>query len=478
MDIKLLQSVVAELAEKIIGARIAKIHQPTEHLFVFRLWTGQQNLKLLISVSPRESRIHLTEKSFPNPFTPPRFCQLLRSRLSRITGVELVNEDRIVRLNCLGPKGESDLLIELTGKSSNLILVAADGKIIDSLNRKAGGSSRSLLAGEIYSYPEKVVSNSKVKTTDELEILAEKGGSAAVEKFYSVIQPTVNTTDLKRRLLKLLAKERKKLERRLKKIEQEQNCQQNFEHYRQLGDLLLANMHLLKKGLHEIVVDNYYRQPLVKEVIVLNPRLSPQQNVDKYFQKFKKAKRGVEHSARRVAETTAELDWLAEIDYQLATAIEPADISLVADELKRAGLLKEVSSRLPRVNAVKRMLFKEALSPNGFKVLWGANCRQNDALSTRILKKGDLWLHAHRCPGSHVILKADSSLGQFDAADIIFAASVAAAHSRAKEELKVEVMVVTAKDVKKIPGSKPGMVTVQKYKTLMVEPFADNQGVF
>jgi predicted ribosome quality control (RQC) complex YloA/Tae2 family protein len=99
-------------------------------------------------------------------------------------------------------------------------------------------------------------------------------------------------------------------------------------------------------------------------------------------------------------------------------------------------------------------------------------------LSTKELVSGDLWFHAQRCPGSHVLLKATSGTAQFEQSDILYAASLAAAHSRAKADLKVEVMVAEAKDVKKPAGAKPGMVTVRHYKTLMVKPLSENTQVF
>lgn len=478
MHIGLLRSVVTELAERIAGARVAKIHQPAADLFILRLWTGRQNLSLLISAAPRESRIHLTEKSFPNPFTPPRFCQLLRSRVSRIAKVQLANDDRIVVLDCLGPKGECQLVVELTGKSSNLILVNSDGLIIDSLKRQADDLERCLSAGQTYSYPVKRSPATQNRPTVDENVPGPEGFSMFVEKLYSDGRSSGSTTDLRSRLVKILDKEQKRMARRLKNIEQEASRQQDFEHYRQLGDLLLANMHLLKRGMAEVSLVNYYLQPPDEVSVPLNTLLSPQQNAEKYFQKYKKARRGVEHSVRRKAETDRELEWLAQLDYQLKSAQQPADIALVADELKRAGVLKEAVSKLPRTMSVKKADFHETHSPGGFRILWGTNSRQNDALSTRELKKGDLWFHAHRCPGSHVVLKSDSGKGPFEEADIVCAASIAAAHSKAKEEQKVEVMVVAAKEVKKPPGAKPGMVTVQQYKTLMVKPYSDNPDVF
>lgn len=479
MDIRLLQNVVAELSARISGAKIAKIHQPSAELFTLRLWTGQQTLKLLISAAPGDSRIHLTEQSLPNPFTPPRFCQLLRARLSRISMIRQLNDDRIVELSCDGPKGVCRLLVELTGKSSNLVLVDEAGRIIDALKRTQAKCDRPMIAGADYSCPIKV--EPPPPPADEsttVNFSDNKSASLSVEKLYSAPAPAVKTADLRSRLALLIIKEQKKLARRLKNIEQELKRQQNFEHYRQSGDLLLANLHLLKKGMSAAVVVNYYLQPSVEVAIPLNPLLSPQQNADKYFQKYKKARRGVEHSARRKAETDSDLEWLAQLDYQLKSTDESADVAIVADELRKAGILKEKISKLPRLNKVKKATFRTTVSPNGYKVLWGTNSRQNDALSTKELKNGDLWFHAHRCPGSHVVLKADAGKGAFADDDIEFTASIAAARSRTKDDYKVEIMVVAAKDVKKPPGAKPGMVTVKQYKTLMVKPFMGTPDVF
>lgn len=470
MKIDLLQRVVSELAVQIAGSRIAKIHQPSADLFILRLWTGRENLKLLISASGQESRIHLTEQSFPNPFTPPRFCQLLRARVSGILGIQLLNDDRIVEITCRGPKGNCRLLVELIGKSSNLILLDADGHIIDALKRQAGGR---VSPGALYVFPDKPDRSSDVT----LATVADLSVSEAVGKLYTE-QAAVSTTDLRSRLEKLLRKELKKLARRLKNIQQEHDRQQDFEQYRQQGDLLLANMHLLKRGMQEAEVVNYYQQPPIDIIIPLDPLLTPQDNADRFFRKYKKARRGLEHSARRLAETDQEIQWLDQLAYQLNVAEAAVDIALIADELKRAGLLKEKTTKLPRSQKSDAAGFKETVGPGGCRVMWGTNSKQNDALSTKVLKRGDLWFHAHRCPGSHVVLKADGVLGVLSDDDIVFAASVAAANSKAKLDLKVEVMIAEAKDLKKPPRAKPGMVTVSKYKTIVVKPLVDNADVF
>lgn len=453
MNVEQVRLLVADLKNEIAGARVAKIHQPTTDMLLLRLWTGERNLKLQLLMAGQNSSIRLTEESHPNPFAPPRFCQLLRARVARIADVRQLNEDRIIEFQCQGAKGDCRLIAELTGRSSNLIFVDEHGRIVDLLKRQKEGR---LQLGSEYRLPEKLADlQLRTKEPDK----AAEGGSGK---------------ELIVQLTKLLAKEMKKLRKRQQRIEQEYEQQQDFEQYRQLGDLLLANLYLVKKGMQRIEVTNYYLSPEREEILPLDPLLTPQENADNLFRRYKKLRRGIEHSERRLAETKQELEWLEDVGYQLGGAEQPADVAVVAEMLKKAGLLKEKVSRLPRSNN-QPAVFKEAISPNGCKVLWGGNSRQNDLLSTKLLKKGDLWFHAYQCPGSHVLLKREGTQGEFSAADIEFAASVAAANCRAKQDAKVEVMVAEAKAVKKPAGGKPGMVTVQQYKTLVVRPLSEQE---
>ena len=40
------------------------------------------------------------------------------------------------------------------------------------------------------------------------------------------------------------------------------------------------------------------------------------------------------------------------------------------------------------------------------QVLVGRNNKQNDELTNRVAKAGDVWMHARGCPGAHVLLRA------------------------------------------------------------------------
>ncbi|MBE9485771.1 MAG: NFACT family protein, partial [Chloroflexi bacterium] len=241
MELSLLENVIVELTEKISGARITKIHQPAADLFIFRLWNGSENLKLLLSAAPGNSRLHLTEQNFANPFTPPRFCQLLRSRISRILTISQLNHDRIVQFECAGPKGLCRLLVELTGRSSNLVLVAEDGRIIDALKRVQSNQQRLIAAGQTYVLPERPQILEMQRKGPENAPPEEVSVSLAVEKLYAQSHGLKREKDVRGLIEDSLRKAQKKLQRRLKNIEQEQANQQGYEQCKQRGELILAN---------------------------------------------------------------------------------------------------------------------------------------------------------------------------------------------------------------------------------------------
>ncbi len=116
----------------------------------------------------------------------------------------------------------------------------------------------------------------------------------------------------------------------------------------------------------------------------------------------------------------------------------------------------------------KCMRIMEFKSPSGLTIQIGRNHRQNDLISFKQARKGDLWFHAQECPGSHVILK--SSNGSAEEEDMQVAANLAALFSRAKRNNKVSVTVVPAKSLKRINGSVPGALSYQGGNIIWGEP--------
>jgi predicted ribosome quality control (RQC) complex YloA/Tae2 family protein len=262
-----------------------------------------------------------------------------------------------------------------------------------------------------------------------------------------------------------------RLKKRQKNITLQQHQGENFTERRHLGELLIANLHLIKKGMTEVTLTDWGIDPPAQVKLDLQPDLSPQQNAERLFKRYKKEKRGVEHIDRRQQETADELDWLESLLLSLDEAHEAGDILELGQELQKAGLVavnkNEPASR-GKLNSEPRL--NQALSPGGLRIFWGRNNRSNDHLSARLTDRDDLWFHACNMPGCHLVLKRDGLKGDFPAADIEYAAQIAAGYSRGQHESRVLVIVTEGRHVSRPKGAKPGLVRVAEHRTLRVAP--------
>jgi len=161
-DAVFLSAVVRELEPVLVGSRIDKVQMPARDLVVLQFHGSGGNGRLLLSASPNSPRLHLTQVPLENPAQPPMFCMLLRKHLSggRIAAVEQPPMERLVKLtlDCNDEMGEpvqKQLILELMGRNSNLILCGGDGRILDCLRRVDFEMSekRQVLPGLFYHEP-------------------------------------------------------------------------------------------------------------------------------------------------------------------------------------------------------------------------------------------------------------------------------------------------------------------------------------
>jgi predicted ribosome quality control (RQC) complex YloA/Tae2 family protein len=277
--------------------------------------------------------------------------------------------------------------------------------------------------------------------------------------------------DLPARFEKLIVNQRKKLRKRIARILSESDRASQPEKLRIMGELLLVNLNQIKRGAESIEVDNYYQSPVVKLNIPLITKLSAQENAERYFNLYRKAKRARGHHHRRLQETEQELAWLAQVELALEEAENGDDIYQIQLELENAGMLKDTQGTLGRRQIVQTAdQLHRAVSPCGLQIFWGKNSHTNDYVSRYLTTEHDLWFHAHNMPGCHLVLKCGGQQRIASDEDILYAASFAAGYSQGKGAGKVEVIVAHGRDVKKPKGAKPGLVTVDTFRTVMVVP--------
>ena len=164
LDSICLSGLTRELSDQLVGAKIDKVQQPERDMILFTLRTRGETLRLLCAVGTGNARVHITQASFENPAEPPMFCMLLRKHLigARIAELTQPEGERMLIFSLdtrdeLGFEAQKKLIVELIGRSANLILVDAEGRIIDCLRRMdfGGDAERRMLPGMLYRLPPK-----------------------------------------------------------------------------------------------------------------------------------------------------------------------------------------------------------------------------------------------------------------------------------------------------------------------------------
>ncbi|MBU3827818.1 MAG: NFACT family protein [Candidatus Lactobacillus pullistercoris] len=257
--------------------------------------------------------------------------------------------------------------------------------------------------------------------------------------------------------------EKNKLSKKIIKLKKHLDLAENSEGYRIRGEILNANLHLVKPGMKKIALPNYYDDNKPIEV-KLDEALSPARNAQKYFTKYKKLRDSIKHVNEQIKIAQENLNYFDSIQTAIDNA-DPQDIDQINVELQNQGYIRKQQRNVRRKKITEKNLNKFKLS-SGKIVLVGKNNYQNDWLTLKKANKTDYWFHVKNMPGSHVILRDDNPSAQ----DILEAAEIAAYFSKAKLSAHVQVDYVQDKRVKKPNGAKPGFVIYTGQNSIEVTP--------
>lgn len=268
---------------------------------------------------------------------------------------------------------------------------------------------------------------------------------------------TQQASDLIHRVQNELEKNRKKLI----KQKAELKATDSAEEFRQKGELLTTYLSLVPNNQETVTLDNYYTgQPIT---IDLEVALTPNQNAQRYFKKYQKLKEAVKHLKGLIEETKQSIAYFESVEVNLTQATQD-DISEIREELIEAGVMKRRSTDKRQ----KRQKPEHYLASDGQTIIMvGRNNLQNEELTFKIAKKGELWFHAKDIPGSHVLIKDNLNPSDEVKTD---AAELAAYYSKARLSNLVQVDMIEAKKLHKPTAAKPGFVTYTGQKTLRVTP--------
>lgn len=273
----------------------------------------------------------------------------------------------------------------------------------------------------------------------------------------------------KDRFRKLMKNELNRAENKVQKLRDDIAAADNAEEYRIKADNLMTYQYQFQDRVDaEVTVPNIYSEAGEAITIKMDQRLSVVENVQAYYKKYDKLKRGKELLEQQLQHCLDDIQYMSSIEASLESSTRLAEINDIKAELIASGILREK----PKKHAAEKQSqpFKFT-APDGTQILVGKNNYQNDRLTFKTANPGDIWLHTQNIPGSHVILRCD---GDEPAEDTLLLASYLAVHfSKAQGSSKVPVDYTRARFVKKPSGAKPGFVIFTNQTTLYVTPEAE-----
>jgi predicted ribosome quality control (RQC) complex YloA/Tae2 family protein len=252
---------------------------------------------------------------------------------------------------------------------------------------------------------------------------------------------------------------------------QEKELEATFdrERLRQLGDIVTANIHRIVKGQTVIRCEDFYDEDMKLIDIPISPILSPQQNAAKFYKDYTKLKNAEKELTRQISLGEQELHYLKSVLEELSRAQTDAELEEIKQELQQGGYLRfDGGKRKMKQAKSKPMVFT---STDGYPIYVGRNNQQNDELTFKAARKDDIWCHASKVHGSHVIISCGGTTPPDDT--ITQAAQLAAHYAETAGGQNIPVDVTPVKQVKKVPGAKPGMVIYHSYRTVIVNPYAE-----
>ncbi len=406
-------------------------------------------------------------------------------KVEKIDPVGLAKEDYVNLLSQNGADILADRLMDTLGGLSPLIcreaaLFAAgsvdarlEGQDLDILARKLADFFEENLGHPVPSYYAQADGTPKQFAFCPIRQYGSyqtaQSFSALLDLYYTVRDQKDAMRQKSQAVRKTVSNLCQRLERKLAIQEKELTATYDRERLRQLGDILTANLHRIQKGQTKVSVEDFYDEDMNTIDIPLSPILSPQQNAAKFYKDYSRMKTAEKELTRQISLAKEELQYLRSVLEELNRAATEQELEEIRRELQEGGYVKADPSR-KRIKTAKLPPMR-FVSTDGYEIYVGRNNKQNDELTFRSARKDDLWLHASKVHGSHVIIACagvtppDNTVTQ--------AAQLAAYYAETAGGQNIPVDVTPVKQVKKIPNGKPGMVIYHSYRTVIVNPYPD-----
>ena len=286
--------------------------------------------------------------------------------------------------------------------------------------------------------------------------------SAALDAFYFGRDRRDRMNQKSQAFKRLIKTHLERDEKKLALQEEELTASAKMEEYRVAGELLTAQAYLVPRGAETVSLPNFYDPQGGDMEIALDVALTPAQNAQKYFKRYRKARVAQDLAKEQKEKTLREMELLEQALFDLEESETEQDMADVRRALEEGGIVKPAAAK----GGKKKQKQPDSapmrfLAPDGTEIIVGKNSAQNDRV-TGAAKGTDTWLHAKDMPGSHVIVKTERPSPD----TLAMALRLAAWYSKGKG-VSVPVDYTLRKHVKKPGGSPAGFVIYTNQKTVV-----------
>ena len=243
---------------------------------------------------------------------------------------------------------------------------------------------------------------------------------------------------------------------------------------RVFGDLLTANLHLIAKGAQSVTVQNYYDEAASDVTIPLSARLSPAQNAQSYYKKYRKAKVAEQYAKEQLVVIERDLMLLENALDDLDKCETTTDMAEIRYVLTENGFLRpDAPAKRGKPKRLQEGKPYRFTAPDGTMIEVGKNALQNDRLTLHA-RGGETWLHAQGIPGSHVLIRTEDEPSD---ETLLFAAKLATYYSKGRNHPQQAIDYTKRKYVKKGANAPAGLVIYTNFKTLFIGLTAEDMAL-
>ncbi len=445
---KELELILSELPLE--GSYIQKITEHSVSSFTFSLFSRTEKAFLFyVEVSTPYARVCRTDRIRKKDKRMQRFTQYMNAHIvgRKIERVWQYPYDRAFVMDLRSSKNVLRMHIRLySGPGANIIITDSENTILELLYRRPGRHEEK---GEKLFIEERTSEGERKFSVRDYDT---ETFNEFIDKTSSIESSSERRKELEEKLKEKRDKELAILQDRLSRQERRIKETEGFEETKRIADLLSGAIWSVKKGMKCVELDDWEKNE--KLSISLDPALSPNENLEKYYQRYRKDKRASEMAKEEAEEIRKEI---AATEEKYSALLEGASPEKLRKETEKPADSRKDDAKKPGV----------WVSVKGFDIIIGRNAKENDEILRHYTRGSDIWLHTRDYAGGYVIIKAQKGKS-VPLPVLLDAASLAIHYSKAKKSGKADLYYTEVKYLRRAKDVKTGLVLPTQERNLSV----------